>query len=354
MTAQCVGRFFQTDGKTLQRAYKDHLSDFGCWDQKEHAADWVLLEENMGEHFSIDESMLHHDLYTFLINKDGHGKSGTLVGAVKGTTVKEVSKQLQKLPEEQRLAVKEITMDFSDSMFGIAKTCFPEAEIVIDCFHIMQLAGKGVDEMRMKLKRAARTERKREEREFKRKLERRARNRVRYARNHDSKYSKNGKRLGRPRKRKNEKFEPEKLSNGETKLDLLTHVRYPLVKSGSDWTDFQKKEMKILFELYPRMKTAYGLVCALRNIFKKKQSREKAGIALKRWGKNVGRSHIRELISVRDTIMEKKDYVLNYFNNRSTNASAESFNSKLKGFRAQVRGVADMPFFMYRTVKIFG
>lgn len=90
MTAQCVGRFFQTDGKTLQRAYKDYLSDFGCWDQKEHAADWVLLEENMGEHFSIDESMLHHDLYTFLINKDGHGKSGTLVGAVKGTTVKEV------------------------------------------------------------------------------------------------------------------------------------------------------------------------------------------------------------------------------------------------------------------------
>ena len=102
------------------------------------------------------------------------------------------------------------------------------------------------------------------------------------------------------------------------------------------------------------MKTAYGLVCALRNIFKKKQSRDKAGLALKRWGKNVGRSHIRELISVRDTIMEKKDYVLNYFNNRSTNASAESFNSKLKGFRAQVRGVADMPFFMYRTVKIFG
>ena len=354
VTAQCVGRFFQTDGKTLQRAYKDHLSDYGCWNQKDHAADWVLLEENMGEHFCIDESMLHHDLYTFLINKDGHGKSGTLVGAVKGTTVKEVSKQLLKLPEKQRLAVKEITMDFSDSMFGIAKTCFPKAEIVIDCFHIMQLAGKGVDEMRMKLKRAARTERKREEREFKRKLERRAKNRVRYAKNHDPKYSKNGKKLGRPRKRKNEKFEPEKLSNGETKLDLLTHVRYPLMKSGNDWTDFQKKEMKILFKLYPRMKTAYGLVCALRNIFKKKQSREKAGLALKRWGKNVGRSHIRELISVRDTIMEKKDYVLNYFNNRSTNASAESFNSKLKGFRAQVRGVADMPFFMYRTVKIFG
>ena len=52
--------------------------------------------------------------------------------------------------------------------------------------------------------------------------------------------------------------------------------------------------------------------------------------------------------------MEKKEYVLNYFNNRSTNASTESFNSKMKDFRAQVRGVTDMSFFMYRMVTIFG
>ncbi|EFB33814.1 transposase, partial [Segatella copri] len=58
--------------------------------------------------------------------------------------------------------------------------------------------------------------------------------------------------------------------------------------------------------------------------------------------------------AVRDTIKEKEEYVLNYFNNRSTNASAESLNSKMKGFRAQVRGVADFPFFMYRMMMIFG
>ena len=51
---------------------------------------------------------------------------------------------------------------------------------------------------------------------------------------------------------------------------------------------------------------------------------------------------------------EKEEYVLNYFNNRSTNASAESLNSKMKGFRAQVRGVADLTFFMYRMMMIFG
>ena len=39
---------------------------------------------------------------------------------------------------------------------------------------------------------------------------------------------------------------------------------------------------------------------------------------------------------------------------RSTNASAESLNSKMKAFRAQLRGVSDLPFFMFRLCRIFG
>ncbi|WP_317173357.1 transposase [Flavobacterium columnare] len=31
--------------------------------------------------------------------------------------------------------------------------------------------------------------------------------------------------------------------------------------------------------------------------------------------------------------------ILNYFDNRSTNASAESFNAKIKAFRSKFRGV---------------
>lgn len=67
-----------------------------------------------------------------------------------------------------------------------------------------------------------------------------------------------------------------------------------------------------------------------------------------------GKTRIREIISVRDTIKGKEEYILNYFNNRSTNASAESFNSKVKGLRAQVHGVNDLPFFIFRCAKIFG
>jgi len=53
VTAQCVGQLFKTDGKYLERAYKEHLSDFGSWDQKGHAEDWVLFVENMGVHMTV-------------------------------------------------------------------------------------------------------------------------------------------------------------------------------------------------------------------------------------------------------------------------------------------------------------
>ena len=354
MTAQCVGRFFRTDGKALGRAYKEHLSDFNGWSQKAHAGEWMLLEGNIGERLSIDETMLHNDRFTFLSNKDGHGRKGTLVAAVKGTTIADVTGILEMIPLEERLKVKEVTLDFSDSMMGIVRAMFPNAEVVIDCFHIMQLAGKGLEEMRLMLKRKARTAEKKRESEFKRLQNRRRKARKAYAKKHKPRKSKNGKRLGRPPKRANEKYAPDKLKNGETLVDLLTHVRYPLLKSGDDWTDFQKEEMRILFDLEPRMKEAYGLVNSLRCIFKKKQTKDEARLELLSWYKNVGVSRIEELFSVRDTIMSKEDHVLNYFNNRSTNASAESLNSKMKGFRSQVRGVSDLPFFMYRLMKIFG
>ncbi|WP_336877066.1 transposase, partial [Sphingobacterium siyangense] len=42
-----------------------------------------------------------------------------------------------------------------------------------------------------------------------------------------------------------------------------------------------------------------------------------------------------------------------YFDNRSTNASAESFNAKLKAFRGVFRGVRDTTFFLYSVMKLY-
>ncbi len=66
-----------------------------------------MLPEGILDYFEIakideevtndkDETALQHDLFTFLSNKDGHGRKGTLVAAVKGTTVADVARHLEK------------------------------------------------------------------------------------------------------------------------------------------------------------------------------------------------------------------------------------------------------------------
>ena len=52
---------------------------------------------------------------------------------------------------------------------------------------------------------------------------------------------------------------------------------------------------------------------------------------------------------------QRENYIdiLNFFDNRSTNASAESFNAKIKNFRAQLRGISDIKYFLFRLQKIY-
>lgn len=46
-------------------------------------------------------------------------------------------------------------------------------------------------------------------------------------------------------------------------------------------------------------------------------------------------------------------YHVNVYVNRSSNASAESFNAKIKSFRAALKGIIDEKFFLYRLSKIY-
>ena len=48
-----------------------------------------------------------------------------MIAIVKGTDADDVVKVLLQLPEDKRNAVKEVTMDFSDSMYSIVQAAFP-------------------------------------------------------------------------------------------------------------------------------------------------------------------------------------------------------------------------------------
>ena len=125
--------------------------------------------------------------------------------------------------------------------------------------------------------------------------------------------------------------------------------------SREKWSLTQENRAKILFELYPKLEEAYNLINSLRAVFcNKKLTKETAREKLGEWYEKVAACTLREIKSVRDTIKFYEDEILNYFIKRQTNASAESLNSKVKCFRAQVKGVRDIPFFMYRLATVLG
>ena len=52
--------------------------------------------------------------------------------------------------------------------------------------------------------------------------------------------------------------------------------------------------------------------------------------------------------------IKEREGDLHYYETFVTNASAESLNSGIKGFSAELHGISNLPFFFYRVCKIYG
>jgi transposase len=287
----------------------------------EHAEQWLVFPENIGSKLSIDETSLSNgELYTIVTNKAAKGKKGALVAIVEGTSSEKVIEALEKIPEKKLNQVEEVTLDMADSMRKIVRRCFPNARRVIDRFHVQKLAYDALQQMRIEHRWDAINE---------------ETNAMEEA------------------KLSNKKYVPKILENGDTKKQLLARSRYLLFKSPEKWTEKQKLRAKVLFELYPDIEKGYSLTHSLRMIFSKNSIKDAARLSLARWYNEVSETEFKSFNTIAATIYEHHDEILNFFINRSTNASAESFNAKIKSFRASLRGVTDTKFFLFRLAKIY-
>lgn len=270
---------------------------------------------------SIDETALSNgELYTIVTNKKAKGKKGAIVAMVKGTKADTIIKILSKIPVKKRNKVEEVTLDMAANMGLIVKRSFINAARVIDRFHVQKLASEAVQEIRIK----HRWEAINKENEA-----------IEYARSKGTAYI------------------ADTLNNGDSLKQLLARSRYLLFKNPSKWTHSQSKRAEILFSIYPDMKKAYDLAQNLSWIFEKTIDKTVGLTRLAYWYEKVRQSGFKSFSSIARTMSIYYQGILNYFNNRSTNASAESFNAKIKAFRAQFRGVRNIPFFLFRLSNIF-
>ena len=304
----------------MRKHYKHKISDFSTWKQKQHSEQYLIYEQNIGPHLSIDEvSLSKGELYTYVTNKEKKCKQGTLVASIKGTRSDDIIKVLEKIPLEKRKHVKEVTLDMENNMELSSKMSFPEAILTTDHFHVIKLAMEAMQHLRVKLRWEE--------------LDK------------ENKAIKDAKDAG-------QKYVPLVFPNDDTPKQLLARSRYIIAKRKDQWTKNQEQRAKLLFENYPSLLIAYNHVMQLRAVYKN-EDKQKTKEELIDWLTKTNEIDIKEFRTVAHTINAKMDTILNYFNNRSTNANAESFNAKIKLFRANLRGVKDIPFFLFRLEKLF-
>ncbi|MEX2485399.1 MAG: transposase [Brumimicrobium sp.] len=92
---------------------------------------------------------------------------------------------------------------------------------------------------------------------------------------------------------------------------------------------------------------------ALRQIYNTDKGKGVALTKLAQWYDQVEKSNFKSFNTIMNTISLNYESILNYFDNRSTNAAAESFNAKIKAFRSQFRGVRNVEYFLFRLTKIY-
>lgn len=340
---------YHINSDEFERAYKEKLSGFESWEDKTHAEEYMSFPENVGVRLCIDETSLWRgEIYTIVSNPESRCRKGSLVAVVKGTKSDDVIRVLkQTLSEEKRLQVREMTLDFSPSMERIAHRAFPTAVITIDRFHVR----KGCMDAMLQVRSACLWEARRKEAGFREIHKRQRKDYLAY-----KKYKRYRAKVtfAYIPEKVCEVYQPLRLRNGDTVCELLTRSYGLLMTSSNRWTASQKERAELLFQRFPRLKEAYWLTHSLRMIFSNHDAtKEYARESFYRWYWKVMAFGDKNFTTVARTIDARLDEVLNYFVERHTNAYAESLNSKIKAFRASLRGVTEVTFFFYRLKLIF-
>jgi transposase len=210
--------------------------------------------------------------------------------------------------------VKSISCDMSPTYLKACRDKLPQAQRVVDKFHVMQHVYDAVAEVRLRIKKEL-----------------------------SGQLSKG--------KRKTEK-DKDILSD----LEDLRRCRHLLSQSVEKWSEAGKELAFHLFEKHSELKTAYHLSQDFKrwyNIGNAVQHRIYIEKDLFNWYDKVEMSKIKEFKPVVKMIEKHETEIINFFTSGQTNAKAERLNGKIQRFVSNNYGMKDKDFALYRIAGYF-
>jgi transposase len=314
--------------RTLYHWYRNHLCDYHddksqCkWPQSsivkidattgevlENKPVYIFKPNNLGEKMSIDDKNIGGEGYTILSNTQT-GKIAMMVESVK----KNELESAVALFGRNLLKIRSISLDMSATYLSVCREQMPDAEIVIDKFHVMQYLYDAVLQVRSRIKNE----------------------------------------LAENLTKGKEKTEEDKKILYQ--IELLNRCRYRLMQSSDKWSETGKENMHLVFTNHIELKVIYNLSQDFKKWYDKGNcSKNKTEIKeeLYNWYKRVIEIDIKEMKSVVKMIRKHENEIINYFSGGHTSAKAERINGKIKRFISANFGVKDRDFVLYRIAGYF-
>lgn len=116
----------------------------------------------------------------------------------------------------------------------------------------------------------------------------------------------------------------------EATQPLLKGCRWLLVKNRDKLTPEEQTQLDQMLAVSPQLKTCYDLKEAFRAWFDQTTDRESAAKALAEWQAKAKATKLRSLQAFVRTLDNWREGILNYFNGRHSNSFAEGVNLKIK------------------------
>lgn len=201
---------------------------------------------------------------------------------------KTVVKFLRSIPKPLRQSIHTVCSDMWKAYISAVKIVLPNADIVVDRFHVAQKYHQAADKLRAKeLKRLK-----------------------------------------------------KKLSEKEYKK--LKGAMWAFRKKKADLTDDETKVLTRLFKHSPKLKLAYQLREKLSAIFDDPLTKKQATEKIKHWRKDVEESELTCFNTFLTTLNNHLNEITNYFINRFNSGFVEGLNNKIKVLKRRCYGLLNL------------
>ena len=126
---------------------------------------------------------------------------------------------------------------------------------------------------------------------------------------------------------------------------------YPLLKNEDNLTEEQKKILKKVYAASPKLKQAHNLKEGFRHMFDKELTVKQGTQQLREW---IAKAQKAKLFSnAVKTIKNWFESIVNYFEQRTTNGTAEGINNKIKLIKRLAYGFRNFDNFRLRILAAF-